>query len=249
MAQEMDRLKRGAQQMGIPLTEAQLERFQRYRALLLEWNQRFNLTAIDSPEQVEVRHFLDSLSCLSALAELAEREGAVRPGMPARAIDVGTGAGLPGLALKIVWPALELTLLEATAKKVRFLEHVIAELNLQNVTAIHGRAEELAHAPEHRERYDLALARAVAPLGPLLELTLPFLRHRGWLLAQKGPAVAKEVMAAERALAVLGGHLHRVIPVEVPYLAEDRFIVAVWKERATPDRFPRRPGVPVRKPL
>ncbi|HEY64034.1 MAG TPA: 16S rRNA (guanine(527)-N(7))-methyltransferase RsmG [Caldilineae bacterium] len=245
----MERLKSGAERMGIALTEAHLDLFRRYSALLLEWNKRFNLTAIDNPDQVEIRHFLDSLSGLIVWRGLVSCQEAARSGRMTRVIDVGTGAGLPGLALKIVWPQLRLTLLEATAKKVRFLEHVIAELNFREVAAIHARAEELAHQPEHRETYDLALARAVAPLAPLLELTLPFLQIGGWLLAYKGPAVATEVMAAERALAVLGGELHRVIPVEVPYLAEERFIVAVRKVRPTPERFPRRPGIPVRKPL
>ncbi|MCD6289314.1 MAG: 16S rRNA (guanine(527)-N(7))-methyltransferase RsmG [Anaerolineae bacterium] len=245
----MERLRRGAQQMGISLTEAQLDLFRRYRDLLLEWNRRFNLTAIDTPEQVEIRHFLDSLSCLVALRQLDGYPGVARLGAPVRAIDVGTGAGLPGLALKIVWPGLRLTLLDAVAKKVRFLEHVVNELGLYGVVAIHGRAEELAHQPDHREGYDLVLARAVAPTGPLLELTLPFLHPDGWLLAQKGPSVIAELMGVDRALAVLGGRLHRAIPVEVPYLAEDRFIVAVQKVLPTPDRFPRRPGVPVRRPL
>jgi len=245
----MDRLRQGAQQMGLRLTDKQLNLFQRYSDLLLEWNQRFNLTAIDSPEQVEIRHFLDSLSCLAVLPQLPTGDGPMRLGMSLQVIDVGTGAGLPGLALKIAWPALRLTLLEATAKKVRFLEHVVVALGLRDVLIIHGRAEEVAHQPEHRAVYDLALARAVAPLSPLLELTLPFLRLGGWLLAQKGSAATMEVMAAERALAVLGGRLHRAFPIEVPYLAEDRFIVTVQKAHPTPESFPRRPGVPVRKPL
>lgn len=235
--------------MGIELSEEQLARFQRFSAFLLEWNRRFNLTAIDSPEQVEVRHFLDSLSCLMVLPQITLEEGPLHLGMPLTAIDIGAGAGFPGLALKIAWPALRLTLLEATGKKVRFLEHVIAELGLHHVIAIHGRAEELAHQPEHRAAYDLALARAVAPLSPLLELTLPFLRLHGWLLAWKGPAAAAEVMASERAMTVLGGRLHRIFPIEVPYLAEDRFIVAVQKAHPTPEQFPRRAGVPVRRPL
>ncbi|MCS7221283.1 MAG: 16S rRNA (guanine(527)-N(7))-methyltransferase RsmG [Anaerolineae bacterium] len=245
----MERLRQGARQMGIELTEEQLTCFRRFSDLLLEWNRRFNLTAMDSPEQVEVRHFLDSLSCLTVLSQLASEEGAPHLSTSPAAIDVGTGAGFPGLALKIAWPALRLTLLEATGKKVRFLEHVIAELGLRNVIAIHGRAEELAHQPEHRAVYDLALARAVASLSPLLELTLPFLRLHGWLLAWKGPAAAAEAMASERALAVLGGRLHCIFPVEVPYLAEERFIVAVQKAHPTPEQFPRRAGVPVRRPL
>jgi len=235
--------------MGIELTQEQLARFQRFSDLLLEWNRRFNLTAIDSPEQVEVRHFLDSLSGLMVLPKLIWEEGAPHLGTSLTAIDVGTGAGFPGVPIKIVWPALRLTLLEATGKKVCFLEHLIAELKLRHIILIHGRAEELAHQPEHRATYDLALARAVAPLSPLLELTLPFLRLHGWLLAWKGPAAAAEAIASERAMAVLGGRLHCIFPIEVPYLAEDRFIVAVQKVHPTPEQFPRRVGVPVRRPL
>jgi 16S rRNA (guanine527-N7)-methyltransferase len=235
--------------MGIELTEEQLARFQRFSDLLLEWNRRFNLTAIDSPEQVEIRHFLDSLSGLMVLPRLIWEEGPPHLGTSLTAIDVGAGAGFPGVPIKIVWPALRLTLLEATGKKVCFLEHLIAELKLRHVILIHGRAEELAHQPEHRATYDLALARAVAPLSPLLELTLPFLRPYGWLLAWKGPTAATEAMASERAMAVLGGRLHGIFPIEVPYLAEDRFIVAVQKVHSTPEQFPRRAGVPVRRPL
>lgn len=242
----MDRLKRGAQQMGVELTEQQIRLFERFRDLLLEWNRRFNLTAIDNPEQIEVRHFLDSLSCLTVWKQM----GAATSGVgEVRAIDVGTGAGLPGLALKIVWPNLRLTLLEATGKKVQFLDHAIAELGLTDVMTIHGRAEEIAHQPEHRAAYGLAFARAVAALPSLLELTLPFLRVGGWLLAQKGQAGAAEALAAERALAILGGRLHAIYPVEVPFLAEERLLVAVQKGHPTPDQYPRRPGVPVRKPL
>ncbi len=245
----MERLRQGARQMGIELSEEQLARFQRFSDLLLEWNRHFNLTAINSPEQVEIRHFLDSLSCFTVLPQLPLEEGTPHPHASLAAIDVGAGAGFPGLALKIAWPTLRLTLLEATGKKVRFLEHVIAELGLRHAIAIHGRAEELAHQPGHRAAYDLAFARAVAPLSPLLELTLPFLRPYGWLLAWKGPVAAAEAIASERALAVLGGRLYGIFPVQVPYLAEDRFIVAVQKVHPTPEQFPRRAGVPVRRPL
>lgn len=245
----MEKVRRGAELMGVPLNQEQLRRLQRYQTLMLDWNQRFNLTAIDSPEQVEIRHFLDSLSCALALRKITASDPRIILGGAADAIDVGTGAGLPGIVIKIVWPALRLTLLEATGKKVEFLRVVCDELGLSDVTVVHARAEELAHDPVHRCRYDLAFARAVAPLPALLELTLPFLRVGGWLLAQKGPAAAAEALASERALSVLGGRLHQLIPVEVPFLAEERIIVAVQKERETPDRYPRRPGVPARRPL
>jgi 16S rRNA (guanine527-N7)-methyltransferase len=245
----MDRLRRGAQQMRIELTEEQIALFQRFSGLLIEWNQRFNLTAIDSPEQIEIRHFLDSLGCLLVWSQLTAEVGLAPTRGALQAIDVGAGAGLPGLALKIVWPGLRLTLLEATGKKVQFLDHVITELGLHNVSALHGRAEDVAHQPEQRAAYDLVTARAVAALAPLLELTLPFLRTGGWLLAQKGPTAAAEAMGAERALAILGGRLHAVYPVEIPFLAEDRYIIVVQKGYPTPGQYPRRAGIPTRKPL
>ncbi|MCC7352758.1 MAG: 16S rRNA (guanine(527)-N(7))-methyltransferase RsmG [Anaerolineae bacterium] len=250
----MRRLADGARQIGLPLSPAVLRAFQTYRDELLEWNQRFNLTAVRDAEQVEIRHFLDSLTCLLALREIdGEQRDATAfsllPGAAISALDVGSGAGFPGLPLKIVWPALRLTLLEATGKKAHFLEHIAARLGLTGVTIVNGRAEEVAHDPAHREAYDLVLARAVAELPELLEYTLPFARRGGWVLAPKGSAAHAEALAAETAMRRLGGHLHRLLSVEIPGLAETRCIVIVEKVAATPPEFPRRPGVPHKYPL
>ena len=240
----MDRLIAGARTLGLRLTEKQVAAFQRYYEELVAWNQRFNLTAITEYEQVQIRHFLDSLSIL-----LAEPLRLTLGRPESRAIDVGTGAGFPGIPLKLVSPRLQLTLLEATGKKVGFLQHMIELLGLQQVTALHGRAEELGHEPAHRESYDLALARAVAEMATVAEYTLPFCRVGGWVIAQKGEAGGAEAWAANRAIQLLGGELSRVLPVELPGLPEDRSLVILQKVAPTPPTYPRRAGTPAKRPL
>jgi 16S rRNA (guanine527-N7)-methyltransferase len=238
----MDPLIAGARQLNITLTGRQLADFETCYRELVAWNQRFNLTAITDWEGVLVRHFLDSLSCLKALprAELAAG---------ARIIDVGTGAGFPGLPLKIVCPGMRLTLLEATGKKVAFLEHLVRVLGLKGVEAIHGRAEELGHNPAHRERYDWALARAVAEMPTLTEYLLPLVRVGGAVLAQKGEGAAAEVHGANAAIATRGGRVRQLVPVELRGLAETRYLVVVDKVAATPEKYPRRPGMPEKRPI
>ncbi|MFC2046108.1 16S rRNA (guanine(527)-N(7))-methyltransferase RsmG [Chloroflexota bacterium] len=240
----MQYLVDGIKGLGIRLTPAQQAAFQIYYDELVAWNQRTNLTAITEYEQVQIRHFLDSLSCLLASEP---RNILNRPGT--RAIDVGTGAGFPGIPLKLACSPANLTLLEATAKKVAFLEHLVDRLGLQAVTAIHARAEVLAHAPDHRQQYDLTLARAVADLSILVEYTLPFCKIGGWVVAHKGEAGAAEAWAAEPAIKRLGGELRRVLPVELPGLPEDRSLVVIEKVSPTPDQYPRRPGIPSKRPL
>lgn len=247
----MQRLADGARHLGLTLTSANLQDFRTYRDELLAWNQRFNLTAVRDAEQVEIRHFLDSLTCLLALREIErEQKGtAFTRGGGVSALDVGSGAGFPGIPLKIVWPALRLTLLEATGKKAHFLEHIVARLGLTNVAVVNGRAEEVAHDAAHRQTYDLVMARAVAELPELVEYVLPFARRGGWVLAPKGSAAPAEVLASEVALTRLGGRLHRLLPMEVPGLAETRYIVTIEKVAPTPPEYPRRAGVPHKHPL
>jgi 16S rRNA (guanine527-N7)-methyltransferase len=241
----MDRLKTGAQSLGLALTDRQLATFQVYYQELVGWNKKFNLTAITEYDQVQVRHFVDSLSCLLALP----RPLCGRDGTPLRCIDVGSGAGFPGLPLKIYCSRLNVVLLEATAKKVGFLEHIVAHLGLEDVLPLWGRAEEVAHEPEHREAYDLVVARAVAELPVLAEYTLPLCRPGGCVVAQKGGSAPKEAHLAAHALSLLGGHLRKVIPVELQGLAESRHLVIIDKVARTPDRYPRRPGIPAKRPL
>jgi 16S rRNA (guanine527-N7)-methyltransferase len=240
----MDRLIAGARSLGLRLNEKQAAAFQLYYEELVAWNQRFNLTAITDYEQVQIRHFLDSLSILLA----GEARLALARPEP-RVVDVGSGAGFPGIPLKLLYPPLRLTLLEATGKKVGFLEHMIGRLGLQQVAAVHARAEELGHDPAHRETYDLALARAVADMAVVAEYTLPFCQVGGWAIAQKGEAGAAEAWTANPAIQRLGGELSRVLPVELPGLPEDRSLVIVEKVAPTPPAYPRRPGVPAKRPL
>jgi 16S rRNA (guanine527-N7)-methyltransferase len=237
----MESLIAGARELDITLTDHHLLAFETCYRELVDWNQRFNLTAITDREGVLVRHFLDSLSCLKALPGAQLAAGAW-------VIDVGTGAGFPGLPLKIVCPGMRLTLLEATRKKVTFLHHVVRVLDLQ-VQVIHGRAEQLGHNPAHREQYDWALARAVAEMPTLAEYLLPLVRVGGTALAQKGEGAAAEVHAADVAIATLGGRVRQLVPVELRGLAETRYLVVVDKVAATPHKYPRRPGMPHKRPL
>jgi 16S rRNA (guanine527-N7)-methyltransferase len=224
------------------LTPEQYAQVVAYRDLLLEWNQRFNLTAITDPELVERRLFLDAWRMLPAIDEATGGEAA-------RLIDVGTGAGFPGLALKIARPALEVTLLEATGKKVGFLRHVINALGLTGVEAFHGRAEELAHDPVRRERYDLATARAVATLPALIELCTPFLRIGGRALFPKSSDLDQELRDGRMAAKTLGVTIVSADPLpEIEGEQVTRLVIVDRMER-TPPRYPRRAGIPAREPL
>jgi 16S rRNA (guanine527-N7)-methyltransferase len=245
----MQNLASGAAQMGLTLQAAQLTAFEQYTDELLAWNERFNLTAVIDRDQVIVRHYLDSLALLPALAGLEGVSISTLLGRTLRAADVGAGAGLPGLALRLVWPRLRLSLIEATGKKVRFMEHVIETLGLTEVQLTQGRAEELALREPHRAGYDLVLARAVAPLPTLVEYLLPMARRGGRVVAYKGSAAHEEALAAEYGIRLLGGHLRKLVPVEVPGLAETRVLVIIDKVAQTPDGYPRGRGLPRKQPL
>ncbi|MFW6115769.1 MAG: 16S rRNA (guanine(527)-N(7))-methyltransferase RsmG [Chloroflexota bacterium] len=238
----MEPLTRGAGELGISLSDQHLAAFTTCYEALAEWNERFNLTAITDWQAVLIRHFLDSLSCLKAIPQSELSAGA-------RVIDVGTGAGYPGIPLKIVCPGMRLTLLEATRKKVRFLEHLIGELGLNDVWAIHARSEELGQDSAHREQYDWAVARAVAKMPTLAEHLLPLVRVGGAMLAQKGQDAPAEVHDASQAISALGGEVRQLVPVELRGLAETRYLVVVDKVAPTPESYPRRPGIPEKRPL
>jgi len=238
----MESLITGARELDITLADHHLVAFETCYRELTAWNRRFNLTAITDRQGVLVRHFLDSLSCFRALpwADLASG---------ARVIDVGTGAGFPGLPLKIVCPRMRLTLLEATGKKVTFLEHIVGVLGLHEVEVIHGRAEELGRDPAHREQYDWALARAVVEMPTLAEYLLPLVRVGGAMLAQKGEGAAIEVQASDAATNALGGEVRHLLPLELRGIAETRYLVVIDKVAATPEKYPRRPGMPKKRPI
>jgi len=233
-----ERLESGARILGVTLSRTQLDRFDAFAAALDEGSRRLNLTAVKDPVEVVEKHFLDSLTVLDVL-----------PAGALRLIDVGTGAGFPGLALKIARVEIHVTLLEATGKKVVWLRETIERLGLVGAEAIAERAETLAHDPAHRGRYDIATARAVAPLGVLCELCLPFLKQGGTFIAQKTASGAEvEVPAARRALNVLGGRVAEVRRVDHPALP-NRVLVVIEQDGPVPSVYPRRPGMPGKQPL
>lgn len=241
----MEQLINGARHLGLTLSEKQIKSFQTLYETLVEWNQRFNLTAVTEYEQVQIRHFLDSLSCLLAF----RHRPAAPTGTVLSCIDVGSGAGFPGIPLKIYCPNLKVVLLEATGKKVDFLTHVVNGLGLKNMTPLKGRAEEVALDAAHREQYDMVFARAVAELPILVEYTLPFCRIGGCVVAQKGSSAQEEIQTAGYAISLLGGQLRKVVPVELLGLAEERNLVLIDKIASTPPQYPRRPGMPAKRPL
>ena len=239
----MELLARGARELGLSLDAAQLAQFESYYRVLADWNDRMNLTSVIGYEEVQVKHFLDSLTVLPAL------EQSLAP--DARVTDVGAGAGFPGLPLKLTRPGIHLTLVEATGKKANFLRHLVESLDLSGVEVHTGRAEELAHHVELRGACDLTLARGLARLPTLLEYTLPFTRQGGMVAAWKhgGEGLKAELDSARRALQLLGGRVKSIYPVKTTGLEDNRVVVIIEKVRETPDDYPRRPGVPRKQPL
>jgi 16S rRNA (guanine527-N7)-methyltransferase len=235
----METLARDAQALfNIQLTGRQVTALNTYEKELLEWNRKFNLTAIRDSESIRTKHFLDSFSCVLAWK--------VPPNF---LVDVGTGAGFPGIPLKILYPNLKLTLVESVGKKAMFCEHVVRLLGLEQVEMVHARAEELGQNPHHREKYDWAVARAVANLNVLSEYLIPLVRIGGGMLAQKGESGPAEAQSSEVAMKLLGGKLKQLIPVNLPGVADDRYLVVVEKVAATPPKYPRKPGIPMKQPL
>ena len=236
----MQTLARRAQELfHVPLTSTQLEALATYENELLDWNRKFNLTALRDSDSIRTKHFLDSFSCALAWKE--------HP--PRRLVDVGTGAGFPGLPLKILYPGMQLTLVESVGKKAMFCEHIVRLLNLERVEVIKARAEDVGCRPEHRESYEWAVARAVADMRVLVEYLLPLLRVGGTALALKGESGPREANAADRAMRLLGGRLRQVIEVHLPGIVEERYLVLVDKAAATPPKYPRKAGMPMKHPL
>lgn len=228
-----------AEKLALKLTPQQVAAFSLYEKELLDWNEKFNLTAIRDADGVRVKHFLDSLTCLQEMKSLP----------PNRLIDVGTGAGFPGIPLKILFPSMRLTLVESVGKKAVFCTHMAEVLKLENVEVLTLRAEEVGQLSTHREKYDWALARAVANLPILLEYLLPLVRVGGAVLAQKGETAHAEAQAAEKASRILGGRLKHVTALTLPGVVEERFLVVYDKVAATPPQYPRRVGIPTKNPL
>jgi 16S rRNA (guanine527-N7)-methyltransferase len=234
----MDYLLESVEELGLSLTARQVEQFARYQSLLLDWNQRMNLTAAKSPQEIQTRHFADSLTCALVTGDLNAQS----------LIDVGSGAGFPGLPLKILFPQMKLVLLESIAKKGAFLDQVVSMLGLEDVTIIVERAETVGHDAAHRQQYDWAVARAVAHLSPLLEYLLPFCRIGGHALAQKGARALEELSDAQEAVRILGGKVRTQFPV-ASSAETDAYLIVIEKIRETPEKYPRRAGIPVKRPL
>ena len=236
----MDKLVRDAQTLfNVHITGRQVIALITYEKELIEWNQKFNLTAIRDSESIRTKHFLDSFSCVLAW----------KASPPEHLIDIGTGAGFPGIPLKILYPNLKLTLVESVGKKAMFCQHIVRVLGLEHVDVIQSRAEDLGQNPQHREKYDWAVARAVANLNVLSEYLMPFVKVGGMALAQKGESGPAEAQSAEKAMELLGGKLKQLIAVNLPGVADDRYLVVMEKVAATPPKYPRKPGIPMKQPL
>lgn len=232
-------LLESAQALGIALSEAQTDQFMQYLSLLLEWNEKMNLTAITDPVEVVQKHFID---CISVLPHLDLQGGETM-------IDVGTGAGFPGVPLKIANPALQVTLLDALQKRLTFLDTLTQSLDLSDVTLVHSRAEDGGQNPDLREQFDLCVSRAVANLAVLLEYCLPFVKVGGKLAALKGPDATQEIEQAQNALQIVGGKVTAVIPITIPHTDLQHQLVLVEKIAPTPQRYPRKAGKISKKPL
>lgn len=230
-------VKQKAQEIGYTLQEEQLEQFFTYKELLIEWNKKMNLTAIEQEEDIITKHFIDSLSIASYIPDTA------------KVIDIGTGAGFPGIPLKILRKDLSITLLDSLNKRITFLEEVIRNLSLENIQAVHARAEELAHKEEYREQYDIAVSRAVAPMHTLLEYMLPYVKIGGKCICMKGPNLQEESKDLQNCLETLGGKIEKIEELVLPETEIKRNIMLIKKENKTPKKYPRNPGMPSKKPL
>jgi 16S rRNA (guanine527-N7)-methyltransferase len=236
----------GALRLGFSLTPRQLEQFQLYYATLVDWNTRINLTAITDYEGVQLRHFLDSLTVAAALLpDLRNNE----PPPNFSLIDIGTGAGFPGLPIKILWPQIRLVLTDSIGKKTTFLSEVAKLLDLDNVEVVTARAEELGQNKTHRERHDAVTARAVASLPVLCEYCLPLAKPGGWMLAPKKGDISQELQEAKKASPILGGSPPQQRAFTLPTESEERYVVLIKKLKPTPSGYPRRVGLAKSHPL
>ena len=234
-----DELQKAAAEYGIALSYKQMEQFNRYFELLVEWNEKINLTAITEPKEVAIKHMIDSIT---AYDEKIFQDGVT-------VIDVGTGAGFPGLPLKIFCPEIKLTLMDSLNKRIKFLQTVVEELGLQDVECVHARAEEGARNKKYRESFDLAVSRAVARLPILCEYCLPFVKKGGHFIALKGMQFHEEAEEAAKAIKVMGGSKTEIRPVKLPELDDKRAVITITKTMPTPKAYPRKAGTPTKNPI
>ncbi len=232
-------LKGGLEQLNIEFTTEQVEKLEVFKELMLEWNEKINLTSITEPEEVDIKHFLDSATCLAT--------GYIKAGD--NIIDVGTGAGFPGIPIKILNEKVSITLLDSLNKRIKYLEDVVSKTELKEVTLLHSRAEDAGISKQHRERYNIVLSRAVAAMNVLCEYCLPFVKVGGYFVCQKGPSYKEELDNADAAIKTLGGRLKEVKSYKLPYSDITHYIIIIEKIKITPTKYPRKAGKPSADPI
>lgn len=237
----VDKMTAGLEEVGISLSDHQMDQFYQYYELLIEWNKVMNLTAITELDEVVSKHFVDSLTLIRAVSDINEIKG--------RVIDVGTGAGFPGIPLKIAFPNLKITLLDSLNKRIKFLNEVIGQLALDEVMTIHGRAEDFGRNPGYREQYDYCVSRAVANAATLSEYCLPFVKVGGCFIPYKSGKIDEELETGAKAIRMLGGEIEQVVRFQLESVDADRALVVIRKKEKTAKKFPRKAGVPSKEPI
>lgn len=235
----MEVLKKKALELGIELSEEQIQQFKTYYEMLIEKNKVMNLTAITEKDEVIDKHFIDSLTLVKAGFDFQGK----------KLLDMGTGAGFPGIPLKIAFPDLKITLMDSLNKRIKFLDEVIGTLQLTGIEAVHGRAEDFAKKEDYRESFDFVVSRAVANLAVLSEYCLPYVKIDGCFCPYKSGEIQQEVNEAKKAVKVLGGEIEEIIPFEIPNTDMKRTILKIRKKKAAPKRFPRKAGLPAKEPI
>lgn len=223
--------------LGVRFSMEQTEQFFEYMELLIEWNEKINLTAIIEPEEIILKHFIDSITILKEIEK------------DSKLVDVGTGAGFPGIPLSIMEPSLKITLVDSLNKRLIFLEEVINKLNLKNVELVHARAEEFGQNKQYREKFDIATSRAVANLSTLSEYLIPLVKINGKVLSMKASDAQEEINDAKKAIEILGGKIENVEEFNLPQSDIGRTIITIRKEKQTPSKYPRKPGTPSKEPI